>query len=151
MLSATRCLNRGLRSTMCTRPFRHLWAACSLTISTSSAVRGRFMSRPKRLTGRIRKTLGSSMCATVKDRMSRFPRSQTSRSEEHTSELQSRLHLVCRLLLEKKKKKTYVASNATQYEYSKSPIVSRKYVEYDLDQSSDCTDQLQCLHHCISH
>src|SRR2546422_7987012 len=28
----------------------------------------------------------------------------TSRSEEHTSELQSRLHLVCRLLLEKKKR-----------------------------------------------
>src|SRR2546429_5111022 len=27
------------------------------------------------------------------------------RSEEHTSELQSRLHLVCRLLLEKKKQK----------------------------------------------
>src|SRR2546429_6100360 len=31
-------------------------------------------------------------------------RSTQSRSEEHTSELQSRLHLVCRLLLEKKKK-----------------------------------------------
>src|SRR5205809_6119078 len=30
--------------------------------------------------------------------------SARSRSEEHTSELQSRLHLVCRLLLEKKKK-----------------------------------------------
>src|SRR3989449_8532247 len=30
---------------------------------------------------------------------------QVERSEEHTSELQSRLHLVCRLLLEKKKKK----------------------------------------------
>src|SRR2546429_9750310 len=30
------------------------------------------------------------------------------RSEEHTSELQSRLHLVCRLLLEKKKKKTAI-------------------------------------------
>src|SRR5256884_4522329 len=29
-----------------------------------------------------------------------------SRSEEHTSELQSRLHLVCRLLLEKKKQHT---------------------------------------------
>src|SRR2546422_2464141 len=29
------------------------------------------------------------------------------RSEEHTSELQSRLHLVCRLLLEKKKKSPY--------------------------------------------
>src|SRR5215510_6316378 len=32
-------------------------------------------------------------------------RQETSRSEEHTSELQSRGHLVCRLLLEKKKKK----------------------------------------------
>src|SRR2546422_5774201 len=31
------------------------------------------------------------------------PRRHGSRSEEHTSELQSRLHLVCRLLLEKKK------------------------------------------------
>src|SRR2546422_7986346 len=31
---------------------------------------------------------------------------QIPRSEEHTSELQSRLHLVCRLLLEKKKKTT---------------------------------------------
>src|SRR5207253_9819998 len=30
----------------------------------------------------------------------------SARSEEHTSELQSRGHLVCRLLLEKKKKKT---------------------------------------------
>src|SRR3989449_5441926 len=29
---------------------------------------------------------------------------ESDRSEEHTSELQSRLHLVCRLLLEKKKK-----------------------------------------------
>src|SRR2546429_2915489 len=51
-------------------------------------------------------------------RSSRSPRNQAgiapmaehlagrrSRSEEHTSELQSRLHLVCRLLLEKKKKK----------------------------------------------
>src|SRR5687768_17823057 len=37
------------------------------------------------------------------------------RSEEHTSELQSRLHLVCRLLLEKKKKKTTsVSSNYTK-------------------------------------
>src|SRR5687768_18240313 len=33
------------------------------------------------------------------------------RSEEHTSELQSRLHLVCRLLLEKKKNKTTSPSN----------------------------------------
>src|SRR2546422_5451741 len=33
------------------------------------------------------------------------------RSEEHTSELQSRLHLVCRLLLEKKKKKKNKRTN----------------------------------------
>src|SRR2546422_3911293 len=38
----------------------------------------------------------------------------SSRSEEHTSELQSRLHLVCRLLLEKKKKK----KNNAHYEYT---------------------------------
>src|SRR5687768_17982433 len=35
------------------------------------------------------------------------------RSEEHTSELQSRLHLVCRLLLEKKKKKKYITGKTT--------------------------------------
>src|SRR2546429_6213690 len=34
---------------------------------------------------------------------------RAARSEEHTSELQSRLHLVCRLLLEKKKKKTFLS------------------------------------------
>src|SRR3712207_8823649 len=35
----------------------------------------------------------------------RVTRRQVARSEEHTSELQSRQYLVCRLLLEKKKKK----------------------------------------------
>src|SRR2546423_7848074 len=39
--------------------------------------------------------------ATVRD--SRHARLGTSRSEEHTSELQSLAYLVCRLLLEKKK------------------------------------------------
>src|SRR2546422_2335466 len=38
------------------------------------------------------------------------------RSEEHTSELQSRLHLVCRLLLEKKKKHSiHIYPQQTQY------------------------------------
>src|SRR2546422_6545140 len=41
---------------------------------------------------------GPDLAAQVKSR-------RPGRSEEHTSELQSRLHLVCRLLLEKKKKK----------------------------------------------
>src|SRR5260370_21989437 len=45
----------------------------------------------------------------------------TSRSEEHTSELQSHLNLVCRLLLEKKKKQNYnhshLQSTATQRQH----------------------------------
>src|SRR5215217_8869233 len=39
------------------------------------------------------------------------PRRGPGRSEEHTSELQSRQYLVCRLLLEKKKKKTNPVRN----------------------------------------
>src|SRR3712207_7245917 len=38
------------------------------------------------------------------------PTKRESRSEEHTSELQSRQYLVCRLLLEKKKKQTNLRS-----------------------------------------
>src|SRR2546429_3559719 len=38
-------------------------------------------------------------------------RNYPARSEEHTSELQSRLHLVCRLLLEKKKKEVALGRN----------------------------------------
>src|SRR2546430_8947259 len=44
------------------------------------------------------------------------------RSEEHTSELQSQSNLVCRLLLEKKKKKTkhiQIHQNHTIYNYTK--------------------------------
>src|SRR2546429_2811323 len=42
--------------------------------------------------------LGSTACAITGSGKTM----RSSRSEEHTSELQSRLHLVCRLLLEKK-------------------------------------------------
>src|SRR2546429_3744766 len=49
-------------------------------------------------------------------RAARHDTGRRARSEEHTSELQSRLHLVCRLLLEKKKKtiskNTYALTNA---------------------------------------
>src|SRR2546422_3176011 len=44
------------------------------------------------------------------------------RSEEHTSELQSRLHLVCRLLLEKKK------NDKTRHIHSLSSPVTAQYV-----------------------
>src|SRR2546422_8188137 len=40
------------------------------------------------------------------------PDSGFTRSEEHTSELQSRLHLVCRLLLEKKKNNPHFSKGA---------------------------------------
>src|SRR5687768_17795721 len=56
---------------------------------------------------------GASQGAAVSNRLRECARSaafsietrsaKANRSEEHTSELQSRLHLVCRLLLEKKK------------------------------------------------
>src|SRR6266550_9615058 len=45
-----------------------------------------------------------SACAPTAACSRARPAPPTPRSEEHTSELQSRLHLVCRLLLEKKKK-----------------------------------------------
>src|SRR2546429_4060866 len=44
----------------------------------------------------------SLLCHSERSEESLFA-SSAARSEEHTSELQSRLHLVCRLLLEKKK------------------------------------------------
>src|SRR5690349_22201917 len=43
--------------------------------------------------------------ATIQSSQTRLPREACGRSEEHTSELQSRRDLVCRLLLEKKKNK----------------------------------------------
>src|SRR5687768_18054631 len=46
-------------------------------------------------------------------RLDQFARAAP-RSEEHTSELQSRLHLVCRLLLEKKKKITRISMRYTR-------------------------------------
>src|SRR5690349_24029727 len=57
-------------------------------------------------------SLTSTMCP---------PRAATScmfetRSEEHTSELQSRRDLVCRLLLEKKKKKPFMRINSHRIE-----------------------------------
>src|SRR5438045_5168869 len=47
---------------------------------------------------------GKKLSEWIRDRLRRLSREEL-RSEEHTSELQSLRHLVCRLLLEKKKKK----------------------------------------------
>src|SRR2546422_8574156 len=47
---------------------------------------------------------GRELALAFEDRPQNLVGLRRTRSEEHTSELQSRLHLVCRLLLEKKKK-----------------------------------------------
>src|SRR2546426_3167813 len=56
------------------------------------------------------------------------PRGRPARSEEHTSELQSPCNLVCRLLLEKKKKKIV-----------KKIMRTRSVMQYDSD-TDDCRD-----------
>src|SRR5690625_6852902 len=50
---------------------------------------------------------------SVRGRRSLTSQHVAQRSEEHTSELQSRGHLVCRLLLEKKNKSPYIRTLAT--------------------------------------
>src|SRR5207249_8401299 len=65
-------------------------AACDCALSDAWAARYASMLEP------------SPLCAGVATRAAWPPR--PARSEEHTSELQSRFDLVCRLLLEKKKK-----------------------------------------------
>src|SRR2546430_7412337 len=54
--------------------------------------------------------------ARVLAAIQRLPRGAVERSEEHTSELQSQSNLVCRLLLEKKKKVS--TNHETQYHNS---------------------------------
>src|SRR5260370_8269640 len=52
-------------------------------------------------------------------------RRASSRSEEHTSELQSHLNLVCRLLLEKKKKHRVVSSTTMYHIHIYNRVMSR--------------------------
>src|SRR3989442_3956703 len=66
------------------------------------------LSKARKLPGLCRRVSApestSRSLARVIPTYSKRRRSASRRSEEHTSELQSRPHLVCRLLLEKKKK-----------------------------------------------
>src|SRR2546429_5200927 len=55
--------------------------------------------------------------AEAANRIHVSPSSISSRSEEHTSELQSRLHLVCRLLLEKKNREPTSIVTASHHTY----------------------------------
>src|SRR2546429_5033675 len=84
--------------------------------------RRKSLKKPPRSVARIIQHAPYS-CATTALRISvgflRFPCRAAERpkacprSEEHTSELQSRLHLVCRLLLEKKKYNIHIDRNKT--------------------------------------
>src|SRR5207253_4905434 len=64
-------------------------------------VKGQLQGNAKRVEGALQDAYGQAM-ETAAD-AAEVMRKSASRSEEHTSELQSRGHLVCRLLLEKKK------------------------------------------------
>src|SRR3712207_8888442 len=55
------------------------------------------------------RSVGSAACKLLGVGLQRRERTSATRSEEHTSELQSRQYLVCRLLLGKKKK-THLAT-----------------------------------------
>src|SRR5688572_31497592 len=52
--------------------------------------------------------MASRFCEPVQE--GKWPRKSYSRSEEHTSELQSQSNLVCRLLLEKKKQNNHITT-----------------------------------------
>src|SRR5205809_5332139 len=73
----------------------------ALPICTGGAPRG----SPRCLGGEVERRLLRLLCLDDGRRLACVA-CQERRSEEHTSELQSRLHLVCRLLLEKKKQKS---------------------------------------------
>src|SRR5256885_2711140 len=60
---------------------------------------------------------------TARTRCTATP-SPSGRSEEHTSELQSPCNLVCRLLLEKKKKKDVDSPDATPSSYTSTSVSS---------------------------
>src|SRR2546422_7181352 len=80
-------------------PWRPLTAARPLPDDTQSTL-------PPRAATCAAKSVGTEpLNVTMRRLFVAAPRATAARSEEHTSELQSRLHLVCRLLLEKKKKK----------------------------------------------
>src|SRR5687768_17943853 len=85
-------IRRPPRSTLF--PYTTLFRSASAARTWHSRSNG---SRNSALRRRLR--FSASDCRRRSGRLMKW------RSEEHTSELQSRLHLVCRLLLEKKKKK----------------------------------------------
>src|SRR2546422_5017504 len=85
------------------------------TLFRSPSVRCRHLhlGDPTRRDGRARDQDPEIAIAPLTDATA--PLGRDRRSEEHTSELQSRLHLVCRLLLEKKNIRTTASESRTVY------------------------------------
>src|SRR2546421_1837593 len=99
------------------------WSTFKITILAARRVLPPLLITPAKASKPFMKLTGPEAMPPP-ERASRLPRSEE-RSEEHTSELQSRSDLVCRLLLEKKKKTraaylSYLASN-------ESPDVKRRH------------------------
>src|SRR5688572_31554953 len=84
---------------MLRRPPRSTLFPYTTLFRSPSASSGMFGERPSR-------TITSRCDGTTMTYCPIVPLARNARSEEHTSELQSQSNLVCRLLLEKKKKKT---------------------------------------------
>src|SRR2546429_1550140 len=102
--------NSARRASVLPWPRRGVLAE-ALQWNTILSESGSRVDRPSICLGKWNSTRGSSCSVPSKKRR---------RSEEHTSELQSRLHLVCRLLLEKKKKLTFKPlsqHHATHHDY----------------------------------
>src|SRR5258708_11020835 len=79
----------------------------------------------------------------------RFRYSSVRRSEEHTSELQSPDHLVCRLLLEKKKKSNLMIMTRPRLFTTQAPRLQGPHSRYDvaLEQWPDAVyDMALCGH-----
>src|SRR5947209_12921293 len=84
------------------RSGRNHHAVCGVELGVKGGVEEEALQVPR--LRRHRAQLGERV-ARVRVVLLRSPDPDRSRSEEHTSELQSRQYLVCRLLLEKKKNK----------------------------------------------
>src|SRR2546429_2354541 len=104
-----------LRKVFTNASFSALSGCCSTAVSTTWTPEP---SSDATLPSCTRSRTGGRNCARIADTIEISATAHATRSEEHTSELQSRLHLVCRLLLEKKKKQ-----KKCRYKYLKSVYI----------------------------
>src|SRR2546422_8301610 len=91
--TGSRSLPRSTRERGCALSL----SICSRTLPFPSGARVSMKTDPETASDALKRFVASAAA------WCEYPASCAPRSEEHTSELQSRLHLVCRLLLEKKK------------------------------------------------